>query len=95
MIEEGGNTLLAVSKVPPRDSATLPQFGPTFLMILMSMRMVMIMFFVLVVVVVVLMVILQPSYSAAHLLRWSWRNWSKVMKMSRRGRRRALILDQN
>ena len=58
MIEEGGNTLLAVSKVPPRDSATLPQFGSAFLMILM--RMVMMMFLVLVLVVVVLMVILQP-----------------------------------
>ena len=60
MIEEGGNTLLAVSKVPPRDSATLPQFGPTFLMILMMM--VMMMFFMFVVVVVVLMVSLQPTF---------------------------------
>ena len=48
MIEEGGNTLLAVSKVPPRDSATLPQFGPTFLMVLILM--VMMMFLVLMVV---------------------------------------------
>ena len=57
--EEGGNARLAVSFAPPRDSATLPQFGPTFLMILMMM--VMMMFLVVVVVVVVLMVILQPT----------------------------------
>ena len=87
MIEEGGNTLLAVSKVPPRDSATLPQFGQTFLMILMMM--VMMMFLVLVVVVVVLMVTLQPNYrhSVTHLL--------KLVKGDKmRNRRNALILHQ-
>ena len=86
MIEEGGNTLLAVSKVPPRDSATLPQFGQTFLMILMMMVMMM---FVVLVVVVVLMVTLQPKYrhSVTHLLK-------HVKGDKMRNRRNALILHQ-
>ena len=34
MMQEGGNARLAVSFAPPRDSATLPQFGPLLLIII-------------------------------------------------------------
>ena len=37
MMQEGGNSRLAVGFAPPRDSATLPQFGLNLLIIIVMM----------------------------------------------------------